>query len=518
MAAPRSTHTALAKRLAALTAASALVLAVGQSAPAAHEHAALAAPAAQATATPGAYLKDFSTYAPPSAPEPIGPDGTLDTLVHSRDNQTWAGLDPMAMDHGADCSPPPATHASGAPMPYEQAVFLCGAAGNQHLMTSINAGGYGVIYLTPGALLDFSDGEAVIRFNLSTLRTSLRDWVDIWVTPYEDNLTAPFNEGDVDLAGIPRRGVTLKMEQFNGGSVFRGIQMQNFAQTELASCWWCTIENTLTTSAARRDTFELRLSRTHVKFWMPDYGITWTDTDIAPLDWSQGVVQLGHHSYNPHKDCTPSGTLTCQPNTWHWDTISMAPTAPLTMIHANERAVSPQVGVPVALTFPQPAPANASLRVEAVGAGYQVSTDDGATWAPLTAQPSSTTTHDEHAKPYWHPIPAGTTRVLLKTSRAGWWGPDLVDYAAIWSRQQQAPPAPSATMTPAPPTSTPIPSPTAVPPTSTSTPQPTATTAPPAATATVPAATPTPTTGVEPLVNCVVTVAPNSKSGSWSCP
>ena len=39
-------------------------------------------------------------------------------------------------------------------------------------MTSINASGYGVIYLTPDQMVDFSAGEAVVRFDMSTFRTS----------------------------------------------------------------------------------------------------------------------------------------------------------------------------------------------------------------------------------------------------------------------------------------------------------------------------------------------------------
>ena len=40
------------------------------------------------------------------------------------------------------------------------------------------------------------------RSPTSTLRTSLRDWFDIWVTPHEDNLELPLDDWlNVDLNG-----------------------------------------------------------------------------------------------------------------------------------------------------------------------------------------------------------------------------------------------------------------------------------------------------------------------------
>ena len=92
----------------------------------------------------------------------------------------------MAAQHGGDCSAPPNAHAVNQ---YDDAVYLC----NNHLMTAINASGYGLIYLTPSQMVDLSGGEAAITFNLSTLRTSVRDWVDIWLTPYDEHLQLPLD-------------------------------------------------------------------------------------------------------------------------------------------------------------------------------------------------------------------------------------------------------------------------------------------------------------------------------------
>ena len=61
-------------------------------------------------------------------------------------------------------------------------------------------------------MVDFSGGEAVVRFDLSTLRTSPRDWVDIWLTPYEDHLQLPLDNWLPDLTGEPSRSVHLRMD------------------------------------------------------------------------------------------------------------------------------------------------------------------------------------------------------------------------------------------------------------------------------------------------------------------
>ena len=49
-------------------------------------------------------------------------------------------------------------------------------------------GNYGVTYLTAPALVDFRGGTAIVQWDMSTQRTSLRDWVDVWITPYGQQL------------------------------------------------------------------------------------------------------------------------------------------------------------------------------------------------------------------------------------------------------------------------------------------------------------------------------------------
>ncbi len=326
-----------------------------------------------------------------------------DVTVHSRDVNTWYQLEAMAAEHGPDCAPAPATHTISA---YEQAVFLC----RNHVMTAIRASGYGMIYLTPDHMVDFSSGTATIRFDVSTLRTSLRDWIDVWVSPFNDHLQLPLDM-DVDLSGPPRNAVQVRMDL--SANVFDVVIYRNFAPTVIEGIP-IPYERFLEPSPTRRDTFELQISRTSVKFGMPAYNFYWVDARIADLGWDQGVVQFGHHSYNPLKDCAA-----CRPGTWHWDNVTISPARPFTMIGANRRYVdraNPTV------TLAAPAPANARLRFAGIGPNLQVRFDGGA-WQNAGLQAHDPRYFkDEHFRSFWMPIPAGVTRIEFRGDR--WWGGD----------------------------------------------------------------------------------------------
>lgn len=338
----------------------------------------------------------------PSRPQSWNP-ANWDVTVHSRDINTWYQLEPMAAEHGVDCAPAPATHTISA---YEDAVYLC----RNHVMTAIKASGYGMVYLTPNHLVDFSGGTATIRFDVSTLRTSLRDWIDIWISPYNDHLQLPLDM-DVDLSGPPRNAVQVRMDL--SGNYFDVVIYRNFQPTVIDGAP-IPYERFLDPSPTRRDTFELQISRTSVKFGMPAYNFYWVDTRIADLGWSQGVVQFGHHSYNPLKDCA-----TCRPGTWHWDNVTISPSQPFTMIAANRRFVD-RANPTVTLTAP--APANARLRFAGIGPNLQVRFDGGA-WQAAQVQAHNTRYFkDEHFRSFWMPIPAGVTQIEFRGDR--WWGGD----------------------------------------------------------------------------------------------
>jgi hypothetical protein len=325
--------------------------------------------------------------------------------------------------HGDTCASLPATHVVDS---YEDAVFLC----NDHLMTALNASSYGVIYLTPAQLVDFAAGEAIVRFDLSTLRTSPRDWIDLWISPYEDHLQLPLEDWLPDLNGPARHAVHVKMESLHGTTPFKAFLYRHFQEEDLGGNWQTGYESFLEPSALRRDTFELRLSRTHLRFGMPAYDFWWVDREIADLGWDQGVVQLGHHSYDPTRHCP-----TCGPNTWHWDNISLSAAIPFTMLRADRRSVDPDTDA--ALRFPGPAPANAHLRFAAVGRHVAVSYDGGATWQPAQLQ-TQLRSDPTRFQSYWTPLPAGVQTVHFRAQSATPGLPWMVQDASIWSREPPA--------------------------------------------------------------------------------
>jgi hypothetical protein len=501
-----------------------------------------ALPTAAQGGASGSYLETFDQYetdAPLNVAAPAPSVPGLDIYTHSRDRTTWAddGLDPMTIDHGSMCEAPPATHPSHQPrMQYAESAFVC----RDHLMTAIRADGYGAIYLTPHQLVDFTTGPATISFDMSTFRSSDRDWIDIWVTPYEDNLPAPLEDSRPALNGPPKRAFHVLL---GGASGFNTFVYRDFLPTKINPYSTLLWDHFLTPSASRRDRFELRLSAGSYSFCMPTYGRCWsapTGSPISPaLDWTRGVVQVAHHSYNPLKSCNADGT--CGPGTWHWDNLSVSPSVPYTVIRSNERSAREATdGATMTLTFPQPAPANAHLRAMVYGSGVQVSFDNGASWAAMARQPSGKTPSEFGVWPYWHPAPAGATSALIRTTVWGAAGTGQVEYAALWSLDAAAQPptptvlptettvptpdptntpAPTATSTPIPPTATevpptptetPTPTTTPVPPTPTETPTPTTTPVPPTSTST-PTATPTPG-------ECTVTVSrQGTPVATWSC-
>lgn len=177
------------------------------------------------SAQSGAWVATFDGA--PAGPQQFDPPG-WDVLVHSRNTDTWKLLEPMEAHHGSTCSAPPATHPISG---YHQAVFQC----NNHVMTAIQAEGYGLIVLTPNQLVDFSSGEAVVRFDMSTFRSSGRDWVSLWLSPWEDQIPLPLPEWLPDLNGEPRRGVHVTMAGGRGVTGFNGFTIRDFLATDVTS-------------------------------------------------------------------------------------------------------------------------------------------------------------------------------------------------------------------------------------------------------------------------------------------
>ena len=290
-------------------------------------------------------------------------------------------------------------------------------------MTAFNAAGYGLIYLTPDHLVDFSDGEAVVSFDVSTAKFSTRDWWDVWITPYEDHLQLTLDDVDFpDLQGAPRRAVHVSQIDFEG--VLTGYEAQvyrDFERHALPMDGQSIEAAGVEPSSTDRTTFELRISRTHLRFCVPSIDFCPIDTSFDDLGWDRGVLQLGHHSYDPTKD---DKIPDAHANTWHWDNVSIAPAVAFTILHADQRVA---FDADTAVNFDGPAQANAHLRFSGYtpnGESLELSTDGGASWTPARRQPSSASFDRGHHASYLTPVPAGTDRVQIRAQGTGPGAPD----------------------------------------------------------------------------------------------
>ena len=341
--------------------------------------------------------------------------------VHHNELLFWKQFPPTSAVHGANCSAPPATHTVTS---HEQAVFIC----NNHVMTTIEAG-YGLIYLTPNQMVDFAGGEAVVRFDMSTLRTSSRDWVDLWVTPYEDNLALPLDDG-VDLNGPPRRAVHVRMG-WNRQSIFTGEVYREFVPTYLTIQRHDGIEAILIPSAVDREPFELRIRNAGPIRAAESRSVVARQRGRGP-----GLDARGGAARSPHvrsgQGVRPAQPVSGQydeglhgpcPNTWHWDNVRIEPAVPFTILRADRRYVD--ATSPPSVTLPAPAPPGAHLRFGGVGRALDVSFDGGATWQPAQLQAQQETNGTNAFQSFWTPIPPERRRSISGARTAhcpGWCG------------------------------------------------------------------------------------------------
>jgi hypothetical protein len=368
--------------------------------------------------TTGRGSATWSFSGPTPSPVPFNEAG-WDVQIHSRDRETW--LTPQRVDahHGMDCGPHPGVHAVTR---YEDMVFRC----RDHLMTAIRADGYGVIVLTPDRMLDWSGGEAVLRFDVSTFRSSWRDWIKVWLSPFETQLPVPAGAFVPDLNGPPAQALFLEMT--SRGNLCPRV-VRDFEIIELACDDWRDLSDRVPASATARTTVEVRVSPTRVRVSLPQHAIVLSDVIFPqPLGFSQAVLQFAHYSYTPDKcdGCTGA-------NTWHWDEVHAAPSVPFTIVRADRRHVD---GAGGEVRFAAPAPSGARLRFVAAGVAPDVSVDGGATWTRAVAQRVSR--EGDPVQQYWMPVPAGTQRVHLRPGAPlSWWPHRDVWVArdfALWAR------------------------------------------------------------------------------------
>ena len=420
-------------------------------------------------------------------------DAEWDVQVHTRDRGTWFTLEAINAQHGADCAGPPASHVNTS---YEGSVFQC----RDHVMTALNSTSYGVIYLTPNQIFDFSGGGS-LTFDLSTERMSVRDWWDVLITPYENNLALPLlsnlSQG-TDLQGPPLNTIHIGTDNGEGSPRLSTVVNGN----EWSGPDWIEPANSgisgTVNQAATRQTFKLTIGNGRMKFERlasaTAPGLVFWDV-AATVPFTSGIVQFGHHSYNPAKD--GAGTA----GTWHWDNISFSASTPFTMIKADRRYT--QGGT---VNFASPAPANAYLRFAGI---CKVSINGQVVTRAADYDRWGVGYKPEHMSSYFVPIAEGTQSIDVSFSNDGWYetghGCIAKDFS-IWSLNSSTSQTvvPEITSTPTP-TSTPSA-------TNTNTPTPVSSTATPTSTAT---STPVPPTATPTPARCRVQVRNASNTG-WT--
>ena len=222
----------------------------------------------------------------------------------------------------------------------------------------------------------------------------------------------PLEDWLPDLQGFPRDGIQVFLTADN---TFLAAVIIDGVRTDLPEVGAGPYDAVLTPDQARRDTFELRIDNGRLTFGMPGYDITWIDTELPDLSWDQGVVQFGHHSYNPEKAEENTGHA----GTWHWDDVVINPVVPFTMIHTDTEFVGGGE-TPRTVEFESAAPDDAYLRFSGIGDNLEISTDGGDSGQTAEILPGSKPEVDESFRSYWTPIPAGTTSVLVRGD--DWWG------------------------------------------------------------------------------------------------
>lgn len=376
--------------------------------------------------------------------------------------------------HGPNCEAPgedgSVTHTVSL---FADLVYQC----RDHVMTHLPDDQYTALEMTPNQMVDIS-GAATVKFDISTMPRSTRDWIDLWIQDPTTQEADPLDGAAPTQQGNPRNALHIGMvgagpypsptSQDMGNRAFIAEEFDGnrnvvaYIEPPYNSGWM----NVTTLSAQTRRTIQVDLTRTHVRVWMPEFNLVWVDADIPQLPFTQGIVSFGHHSYSPSKGADPvdggaeaSGTAT----SWHWDNVSINPAIPFEIIHSDHRAAQWNEGVAArTFTLEKPAPANSVLRFNGYGGnvGMKVSFNG----APVVdAVLSGAMRALESSANYLMPVPTGTTTIMFEHTSPGYGFVGAFANPTVFAFNGVGPtPTPTATPT-ATLTATPTPTPTAAP-------------------------------------------------------
>jgi hypothetical protein len=316
------------------------------------------------------------------------------------DYQRWGSGDAVHAQHGADCAPPPAKHLANR---WGEYVYIC----RNHLMTARAAPSYGATYLMPKVQADWSRRRAIVAWDVSTQSMSARDWIDFWITPFNDLLTVPIDSaGPTAYQGHPRNAIHVRNS--NDARSWTVTLIRDFREVRRGTL---QLPARVAPSATERSSFELRITRGGLRFGMPRLN-RWI-TVRAAVPFAKGVVQWAQHSYNPTKD--NAGV----PATWHWDNFFVTPARRLAMTRVSPVRTIADNGEVRRLRFARPARAGAHL---AFGGVCRIAINFGNGWRRLPKQPASRgNITEESSSSYLVRVPRGTKRARVRFSGDDWY-------------------------------------------------------------------------------------------------
>jgi len=445
----------------------------------------------RAAVSPSAWSFPDSSFGSPATPLALKQNPALagwDLLVHEMAGNQRAGgygdthgVPAFLGQHGTQCGVP----TSGADLSGFHAISsLYGENGDggmaftcrDHLMLTNHCQPdcFGSTVLTLPMQLDWSQGPATFSFNMSTRHTADRDWMELFLTPFRDQLAYPSSLSSYeDNVGPPATGLGFSFganlppdapcspttaqsqcgfDQWSsglanwcgcdpnaGGDVRNGLHQTQLADVDLNLG---SVEDALqgvgpTNNGRAR--FNLIVSKTHVTLGLaPQWqqpagvilnaayanGLNWVDSDLSsnPLPYNRAVVQFVAQDYAA---CLYQTTDPCNgTDTWHMSGFSMSSAVPLRIIRANQNWADDSTSVSIGgkrateLTFPSPAVAGSYLRTCFYGdpAEAQFSVDKGVSWIHLHILQGM----DGFYACSLTPVPAGTQAVYLTGADKFW--------------------------------------------------------------------------------------------------
>jgi hypothetical protein len=297
-------------------------------------------------------------------------------------------------------------------------------------MTSRAAPSYGATYLTPLALLDWSSRWALLRWDVSTLSMSSRDWIDVWVTPIRDALTVPIEHNGVAFQGTPKNAIHIRNANDASGWTVDVIKKFRTVKSRTLK-----LPGNFPHSAMVRTPVRVKVFRNRVVLSMDGVGRVVVN---AGPNFRRGMVQFAEHAYNPFKD--NAGVAA----TWHWDNFTLAPASKLPIRRVTpQRRTADRPGAVRKFTFSGPAPARSVLLFDAV---CQVSVNFGSGFRRVAKQPSSG--HNgaaESPSSYKVAVPRGARKVVVRFRPDGWYSgfPCMVENPIVVKNARNPGPVPA---------------------------------------------------------------------------